>query len=209
MRAKAKEKCRVLSDSGIKDAVAEEYCTAFRKGYSVVELGRIVGLKSVRFVHTILVKHRVVPTGKPGRQKKDLVPEKMENFLKIRGLAFSQWCVHWGFAQEDVAAGIANRDPLVLNAIRRDFPKYYELITGIEVLGVESGPPFEKFRKDIEIKWIDAEGCYFAVIRAAGLEAYGVDCQDALRAVINKYRDTITIKRLASLPALRNSGRKE
>ena len=101
-------------------------CTAYRKGFSVVEITRIIGSKKADYAHAVLVKQKVINQGKRGRPAKDSVPLVMSSYLSRRSLSFAKWCAGWGFDIGDAGYAIReNADGPVLDAVRRDFPGGY------------------------------------------------------------------------------------
>ena len=189
---------KIAEDNGFENKVEQGYVEAFKKGYSAVEITRIVGVKSTKFIHAILVRNGLIKPGKPGRQIKGTIPDGMEAHLKIRGISFSQWCAEWSMDQNEAFDDINNRSGMAMAAIRVDFPKFYEILTGCECDDFVRPEPFEKHKITARIEWLPAEGYYKAEI-LDGFMGYGDDTYSALRMAQSNFRGHLTIKRLENL----------
>jgi len=85
------------------------FADAYNKGYSVVEIATLCSMRTAKYVHLALVKNRLVPAAKPGRQPKTLdLPPDFEKELRKCGLTFAQWCAGWRFMPADAVAGLAD-----------------------------------------------------------------------------------------------------
>jgi hypothetical protein len=101
----------------------QQICDAHQKGFSVVEITRIIGSKKADYPHAILVRRGAVQPGRRGRPAKGSVPAILSPYLRKRSLSFAKWCAGWNFELTETAEAIVDlSDNQVLNAIRRDFP---------------------------------------------------------------------------------------
>lgn len=183
-----------------KDLVNAGYADAYQKGYSVVEIARIIGMKSAKYIHLALVKQGYILRGKSGRQAKGSVPKGMGLFLSARSLSFIQWCAGWHIDPHEALDQIKSSSGAAMTALRRDFPGYYKQLTGVVIEDFAKGAIFEAYRPEINLSWDEKEGCYKA--SAPGVTAYGLNYQTALSALLHQQRNNITVKRLADLPNL-------
>jgi len=184
------------------EQVEKAYIEAFHKGYSVVELARVVGVKSAKYIHAILVKNGEIVGGKRGPLKRGILPEGFGLFLASRSLSYNQWCAGWGFEPRTAATEIAATAGPAMAAIKRDFPGYYKRLTGIVVTDFARGPAFERSRPEIVLTWSEDEACYRADIRASGIVGFGPDYLSALKSALCNHNNRVTIKRLDVLPNL-------
>lgn len=185
------------------------FVDAFKKGYSVVQITRLAGIKSAKYVHAALVKRGCVLKGKPGRQSGKIeLPEGFAAALKIRELSFAQWCAGWAFEPAEIAAELENPSPGLQGALKRDFPGYYSKLTGIKAEEVE-GPDFEQLEFDAHFGWDGALGCYTCEISELGIKTYGDNWTQAFY-LLNKQRlGCVTMRRLEQAPSLKNVGENE
>lgn len=164
-----------------KIAVEQAYVVAYQKGYSTVEIARLAGIKSAKYIHASLVKNGAISSGKPGRQPKGSIPTKMRIHLTTRGLTFSQWCAGWQFDQVEVKKEVDERSGAAMAAIKCDFPGYYKLLTGVVVDDYVKPVKFEKHTYSVTINWDLSESCYRAEIMPVGAVGYGPSLQEALK----------------------------
>lgn len=184
------------------EKVDTAYVLAFQKGYSVVEMARVIGVKSASYIHATLVKRGEIPRGKSGKQKKNQMPKGFGLYLYARSITYAQWCAGWHFDQEAVATEVLAGAGPAMAAIKRDFPGFYTQLTGIPVKDFAKGPPFVASRPEIRLSWDEHEDCFKAEIPVMGVICYESNYQNALRAILNRHRNQITIQRLEALPAL-------
>jgi len=57
----------------------------------VVEIARITGSKTRKYIHAHLVKLGMIGRAKSGKLPKGVVPDGMAPYLAIRGLTFAKW----------------------------------------------------------------------------------------------------------------------
>jgi hypothetical protein len=178
------------------------FIEAFQKGYSPVEIARVAGSKSAKYIHSVLVRSGLIMSGKPGRRSKKIVlPEALEAVLKIRELSLSQWCAGWGLSEEEVMEGIEKRTGGAVDAFRRDFPKFYCELTGSqEDVDFVTGPEFSTsgfyvyfcVDKDID--------CHCAEIKELGIRACSDSYQGAFYTALTQRKQIIALSRLETLP---------
>jgi len=166
------------------DQVESRICTAYRKGFSVVEITRTIGSKKADYAHAVLVKHKVISQGKRGRPAKDSVPPVMSSYLSRRSLSFAKWCAGWGFDIWDAGHAIReNADGPVLDAVRRDFPGCYVKMRKLKEYPDYVHPPQCRSNKlEAKVIWDDGEHCYRAEqIENSGVLGFGLSMEDAIR----------------------------
>jgi len=166
------------------DQVESRICTAYQKGFSVVEITRIIGSKKADYVHAVLVKHKVISQGKRGRPAKDSVPPVMSSYLSRRSLSFAKWCAGWGFDIWDAGHAIReNGDGPVLEAVRRDFPGCYVKMRKLKEYPDYVHPPQCRPNKlEAKVIWDDGEHCYRAEqIENSIVRGFGLSMEDAIR----------------------------
>lgn len=184
-----------------KQQIEQAYVVAFKKGYSVVEIARLGGFKSAKYVHAALVKNGVIASGKPGPQPKGTIPNKMRIHLTTRGLTFAQWCAGWGLDQAEVKKEVDELYGMAMAAIKQDFPGYYKLLTG-DVVDDFARPvvAFATEKSSISITWDVLQGCYRSEILPQRAVGYGPNPQAALKSSqIGAWTIEIA-RRLAGLP---------
>lgn len=166
------------------DQVESRICTAYRKGFSVVEITRIIGSKKADYAHAVLVKHKVINQGKRGRPAKDSVPPVMSSYLSRRSLSFAKWCAAWGFDIWGAGHAIReNADGPVLDAVRRDFPGCYVKLRKLKTYPDYVHPPQCRSNKlEAKVIWDDGEHCYRAEhMENSRVLGFGLSMEDAIR----------------------------
>ena len=166
------------------DQVESRICTAYRKGFSVVEITRIIGSKKADYAHAVLVKQKVINQGKRGRPAKDSVPLVMSSYLSRRSLSFAKWCAGWGIDIWDAGHAIGeNADGPVLDAVRRDFPGCYVKLRKLKTYPDYVHPPQCRSNKlEAKVFWDDGEHCYRAEqIENSIVLGFGLSMEDAIR----------------------------
>lgn len=187
------------------EKVEQCFVESFKKGYSVVQITRIAGMRSAKYVHAALVKRGCVGKGKPGRQSGKIdLPEGFVAVLKIRGLSFAQWCAGWAFEPTEIAAELENPSPGLQGALTRDFPSYYSKLTGIKVEEIAVGDEFESYEFDAHFGWDGALGCYTCEISELGIKTYGDSWSYAFYLARMQRKDLMAIQRLEQAPSLKN-----
>jgi len=177
------------------------FVEAYRKGYSVVEIASACSMKSAKYLHASLVKLKVIPGGRRGRQSKKIeLPDKLSKLLKKHGLTFAQWCAGWGFTPEGAADGLADRRSEVWQAVKNDFPSYYQEVTGINVNSSESGGARESFDVDLKLTWSGLKKNYVAQIAALGVETVGKTPHEAVYQALAQRKLLEEIAILEKLP---------
>lgn len=204
MRVQGFEK-RFIALSGIeqmREEIKAGYADAFRNGYSVVELARVLGVKQAKYIHAALVKSGEISKARAGRRAKGTVPQGFAPFLAARSLTFTKWCAGWSFERETATAEVEACSGAAMAAIKRDFPGYYTKLTGEIVTDYARGPVFRSFKPKIEIEWYEREDCYRAHLPAFGIEAFGPSYKAALNTVLIKWLYYLILQRLKALPSL-------
>lgn len=201
---KSAYKFKALSGGEAHDVNVEQgFVNAFHKGYSVLEIARVAGMKSGKYIHSALVKNGHIPSAKPGKQSKQIeLPEAFTGQLKARSLSFAQWCVGWSFTLEEAVEGVRQLTGPVGAAVKRDFPHYFAKSTGASVDDYASGPPFERQNFSVKFDWDGGEGCYKAEITDLNVCAYGDSYQSALYLALIQRKDLMVLERLKDLPNL-------
>jgi hypothetical protein len=186
--------------------IEQGFCDAFDKGYSVVEIARCAGLKSAKYVHEILVKNDKICKAKRGRlSSKIVVPPVFASFLKVRELSFAQWCSGWFFGLHEASVGVAELDGEYGSAVKRDFPRYFSKVSGLDTpdIDFEPGPEYgDKADFDVHIGWDGIVGCYTAEIKDLDLRVYGDSVRDAFSLALIRKNQLDALKRLETLPNL-------
>lgn len=200
-------KFKQLTGDTYKKTMVDGYVQAFQKGYSVVEIARVAGMKSAKYVHAALVANGYITKGKPGRQPKGSLPTKMKIHLTTRGLSFSQWCAGWGFDQLEVKKEVDEKSGTAMAAIKVDFPSYYKLLTGMVIDDFVRPGPFKKQIYSAQICWDKNEMCYRAEILPIGTVGYGEDLQGALKSAQYGIWTHEVSERLKALPNKKDNER--
>jgi len=166
------------------DQVEDRICAAYKKGFSVVEITRIIGSKKADYAHAVLVKHLVIKQGKRGRPAKDSVPPVLAAYLSRRSLSFAKWCAGWEFDIWDAGHAIREHaDGPVMDAVRRDFPGCYVKMNELKEYPDYVHPPQCPSKKlEANVIWDDVELCYRAEkIENCAVRGYGLSMGDAIR----------------------------
>lgn len=209
MSLKQKAKCFYLSISGVskmREDVMDAFADAYQRGYSVVELARLTGSKSCKWIHSYLVKRGVIMGAKRGPLVRGLVPAGMGPYLSNRGLTFAKWCAGRGFDLRTVLSDIDNQKSGVLEAIGLDFPGLYKKMVGADPPTSVDIPDMEKLeviRDQIVVSWDDDKSCYRCVIGESECVAFDQTPSAALNTAMWLHRGVKTIRRLRSLPDIR------
>lgn len=203
-----KQACYFLDKSNaskLKDELAITYSETFQKGYSVVEIARYSGSKTCKYIHAHLVKQGMIPKAKTGPLPKGLVPGGMAPYLSTRGLTFAKWVTGLGLDAKNVLLDIEAGKGPALEAIRVDFPGFYNKLTGADA-GLERAvdlPPLETVRQNIIVTWDETENCYRCTVDGFDFIGYGNTPAGALSLGLWWYRGAETIRRLLMLPDIR------
>ena len=202
--SKKSYKIRMISDAEIAlQKIERSYVAAFEKGYSVIEIARVARMKSAAYVHAALVRKGKIPGAKRGRQPKAVqLPKGFEDALKSRGLTFSKWCAGWRFDQAAAVLALESREGPVIDAIKRDFPRFYSELTGAAVDYFESSPEHQHYRFSVECDWDGVKECYSASIPELDICTYGGSYSEAFDAALVQRRWRIAAARLDSLRVL-------
>jgi len=193
---------RLSGQDKLRVDVAAAYVEAYQKGYSVVELTRMSGTKSARYVHSILVADGKIPKTKPGREKVGITPKELLPSLRARGLTFTLWCAGWYFEPHVASQEIAERSGRAFDAVRRDFPAYYERVTKTQrniLEYLEQAPG--AIRTDwLCIEYDPAVGCFKTFTGPDGVKGYGKNHVESLKMFLRCSKSLATIKKLNELP---------
>ena len=166
------------------DQVESRICTAYRKGFSVVEITRIIGSKKADYAHAVLVKHKVINQGKMGAAGKGL---RAPGYVKLPEQTIPLLCqmvAGWGFDIWDAGHAIReNADGPVLDAVRRDFPGCYVKLRKLKAYPDYVHPPQCRSNKlEAKVIWDDGEHCYRAEqIENSGVRGFRLSMEDAIR----------------------------
>ena len=188
--------------SGINKAEEEvqaAYAEAFQKGYSVVEIARIAGVKAGSYIHATLVQQGLIQAGKAGRRKAGTTPAVMEKYLAARGLSWAKWCAGWGLAEDEAFKQVQAGSGAAIEAIKRDFPgcaKRLKLPAGDLVV-----PSFDQPRFACNIRWHQEYRCFSSLLvvgetPVSGTIAYGPTVGAAVRNLQLLWRTRLTVARI-------------
>lgn len=175
-------------------------CEAYRRGYSVVEITRVIGSKKADYVHSVLVKLKVIRQGRRGRPAKGSIPSNFAPYLRKRSLSFSKWCAGWEFEIPEAAEAInAEHDSPIIEAIKRDFPGFYAKIRGLKSWDDYVHPPRCLSDKlEANIVWDQREFCYRASkMNDGSIRGYGLTMELAIKNLKTTHRYLCMLTRLA------------
>lgn len=117
--------------------MVEELRRAHLKGYSVIELARILDHKTCRNLYALMRDEGIYPLLERKRQRTFDLPGKFQRLLNSCQLSFLQWCNSHGLDPEKTAMALAldmdNTNPVSAaahRAVRQDFRRAYEKIFG-------------------------------------------------------------------------------
>jgi len=182
------------------------FVDAYNKGYSVVEIATICSMKTARYPHLALVKNKLIPAGKPGRQPKRIdLPDGLAKELRKCGLTFAQWCAGRRFTPDEAAAGLADRRSKVWDMVKSDFPWFYRDATGINVANYAEKQEKEDFEVVLKLSWSGLKKCYVAEIEDMGVEAVGKTPQEAVYHAFAQRKLLHEINILENLPPKRKN----
>lgn len=176
-------------------------CTAHRKGFSVVELTRIIGSRKADYPHAVLVKRGEIMPGKRGRPAKGSIPASMNPYLRKRSLSFAKWCAGWGFDLAEAARAINEvKDGEVLEAVRRDFPGCYRKIRRLEKHApYVRAPDCPSPKLEANIIWDEKEFCYRAEqLENRQVRGYGFSMEEAVKSLKVSHNFRLMLARLAA-----------
>ena len=176
-------------------------CSAHRKGFSVVELTRIIGSRKADYPHAVLVKRGEIMPGKRGRPGKGSIPASINLYLRKRSLSFAKWCAGWGFDLTEAAGAIMTvSEGEVLEAVRRDFPGCYRKIRGLEKHAQYVRPPdCPSPRLEANIIWDKQEFCYRAEqLEYRQVSGYGFSIEGAVKNLKVSHNFRLMLVRLAA-----------
>ena len=183
------------------EQVENRLCMSHQKGFSVVEITRIIGSRKADYPHAVLVKRGVIMPGKRGRPAKGSVPASINLYLRKRSLSFAKWCAGWGFDLVEAAGAITTvSDSEVLEAVRRDFPGCYRKIKGLEKHASYVRPPDCPSPKlEANITWDEREFCYRAEkMEDRQVRGYGFSMEAALKNLKVSHNYRLMLVRLAA-----------
>jgi hypothetical protein len=183
------------------DQVESRICAAHRKGFSVVEITRIIGSRKADYPHAVLVKRGEIMPGKRGRPAKGSVPDSIAIYLRKRSLSFAKWCAGWGFDLTEAATAIRSvSDGVVLDALRRDFPGCYRKIKGLDKHAPYVRPPNCPSPKlEATVIWDDRAGCYRAEhLENRQVRGYGLSMEEAVKNLKVSHNFRLMLVRLAA-----------
>lgn len=196
-------KCLSATEN-IKIKLEQSFVEAYQKGYSPIEIAREAGMKSAKYIHAALVKRGLFVHGKPGKMSSKIkLAEAFVGHLRTREISFAQWCTEWGLEIEEAVKGIERLTGPTAEALKRDFPGYYEKLTGIPAGDFFSGEPVFQHKKiSVDFDWDGSKAAYKAEIKGTSIVAYGDSYRSAFHlALINK-KCLDEISRIDALPRL-------
>ena len=150
----------------------ELYVSAYREGYSVLVIGRLLAFNNMNRVYRVLREFDAV--GKIPKNQRYCLPIELEaTFYKIK-LSFAQWCNSWDLdpkvAEKAINLGHwETKDPEhreVLDALKSDFHNLYMKLYNIgneldRIYPADRGPGP---KHTLHIEWSEEEGGYVASI---------------------------------------------
>lgn len=184
------------------------YVTAYREGYSVLVIGRLLGFDNMGRVYTVLRDKGVV--AKLAKSQRFTLPVELEaTFYKIK-LSFAQWCNSWNFEAKTAEKAIklghwdakSPEHREVLDGLKYDFHNLYMQL-------YEIGNEFDrKYPADrgpgpkhtLHIEWHDDEGGYIAsILELPEIVGYGATWEFALAELKYLYNVKRRIQKLENL----------
>ena len=150
----------MLLESGITEA--------FVGGVSVVEIGRVLGIKPGK-VHSFLVKHQAIEalTEKPASNHacNGVWLQTLDKY----GLSLERWCMGWGFGLADALDGMNGKGTdEVQDALMRDFPTQFKLVFRTnpdwKLKIVRERGRHHKY----QIEWVIRSGHYVCTVECGG-----------------------------------------
>ncbi|MBV5340047.1 MAG: type II toxin-antitoxin system HicB family antitoxin [Deltaproteobacteria bacterium] len=184
------------------------YVTAYREGYSVLVIGRLLGFDNMGRVYRVLREANAV--AKLPKGQRPSLPVRLEaTFCKIK-LSFAQWCNSWDFEVKTAERAIKlghwdaklpeHRE--VLDGLKYDFHNLYMQL-------YEIGNEFDRKnpadrgpgpKHTLLIEWDDDEGGYIASIpELPDIVAYGATWDAALAELKYFYNVKRRIQKLEDL----------
>ena len=184
------------------------YVTAYREGYSVLVIGRLLGFDNMGRIYTVLRDKGVV--AKLAKSQRFSLPVELEStFCKIK-LSFAQWCNSWDFDPKTAEKAIKlghweatnpeHRE--VLDGLKYDF---HNLYLQLYEIGNELDRKYPSDRGcgpkyTLHVEWDDEESGYVArIVELPDIFAYGATWDAALAELKYLYNVKRRIKKLENL----------
>lgn len=203
---------RVNKDEEIYKDFIKLICSAYRKGYSVIELTRILDQSCARKFYDLLRDAGEIDTLPRKRGRSYEMPELLKATLVKADLTYLKWCNSHALDAE--TAGLALLSPLdrwdsaslaAHNALKNDWPRMYDRIywpdsTPVYNFSPEKIPGLEN--KDTVIIVYDYEKyCFKAFVeKNPALRGSGATRERALGALKRSYILSQSIAKLSLLP---------
>lgn len=186
----------------------EELCRAFRKGYSVIELLRLLDQSCGRRMYNLLRNEGVIRKLTRKRQRAYRIPEELKAVLAKTGISFIQWANSHGLDPEEAALALSEPlDPEDVpsmpahNALKNDFPNYYNNIYDPAAPVYEFSPekrPRLVCKDTVIIEYSEENDCFVAYTekepqykvsgKTRELALFALKCQYVILASIAKLR---------------------
>jgi hypothetical protein len=106
---------------------------AFWRGYSIIELSRVLAHANAANLYKIMRDEGIVPM-LPKQAQLNKLPHLVVSCLRLRGLGFPQWCNSHGIEDQAMAARVlwskstnTSEELQVLKAFRLDFRRTFEV----------------------------------------------------------------------------------
>lgn len=116
-----------------------ELCRAYHRGYSVVELTRIMAQSSCRRIYDTLRDEGAIPKLRRGRRQQYEIPPLLQQTLGKADISFAQWANSHNLDPENAAyaleAPVDTYDPVSVathSALKNDWPRMHDRIYDLE-----------------------------------------------------------------------------
>lgn len=188
------------------------YVAYEERGYSVVELARIMGARHCRNLYGLMRSEGILRKIIRKRRKNIVVHQALQTALDRCKLSFLQWCNSHDIDAEKTVEALKYPENssdmtsvLAHSAFRQDFRFLYPKVYGLPVpMGKDITIPYT--RSDLDdlsqkISWDKERGCFVGVIVGMEqLEVTGRSCDDVFFKMKNRFVMINSINKLRLLP---------
>jgi len=117
------------NDSSYKAELNHLISEAYLNGMSVIEIAFVLNSGSVGYIHDIIRKTGYIENTDTQTSRSAKIDPYLKATLAAKKYSFGRWCNGWMLNVEQVQLELAERRAgKIKQAIRRDFPKYYERV---------------------------------------------------------------------------------